>query len=427
VVEYGMENAPWRIIIIAAGASLILLFSVYFITLPKKATFEVEKTERILEFKSAYFSGRENGKKVWEFYARRGWSGKNNDITYFEDISRGKFYKEGDLIVKDLMAPYLKAWRQSKVVEAFGLPEGVTTGESRLSATIAFTPRDRRKYALLRADRILYNPNAKTSTITGRIKLKEKESSLFADAMTIDHEKETAAASGNINIIRSDLSLACEALEYFAKGERILSRGKISSIIKGNPEPTIINCSSMELFADPKKDISASGSLEVFQGKKIALCDSLTYNKAQSKIILNGKVKTIIEKAQALLKKETVEKLSAGGARLPDGQGPASGGKSEEAKKLLYEKTVINSDQMQLSTSNGDANAYGNVIITQKDRIGKADKASYSEKSEMITLSDNVYLKKENQWIRCKTINVSVKDETFDAVGSVEAEFRMKR
>ena len=389
---------------------MILLFSVYFITLPKKATFEVEKTERILEFNSAYFSGRENGKKVWEFYARRGWSGKNNDITYLEDISRGKFYKDGDLIVKDLKAPSLRAWRQSKVVEAFGLPEGVTTGESRLSATIAFTPRGRRKYALLRADRILYNPNAKTSTITGRIKLKEKKSSLFADAMTIDHEKETAGASGNINIIRSDLSLSCEALEYFAKEERILSRGKISSIIKGNPEPTIVNCSSMELFADPKKDISASGSLEVFQGKKIALCDSLTYNKAQSKIILNGKVKTIIEKAQALLKKETVEKL-----------------KSEEAKKLLYEKTVINSDQMQLSTSNGDANAYGNVIITQKDRIGKADKASYSEKSEMITLSDNVYLKKENQWIRCKTINVSVKDETFDAVGSVEAEFKIRK
>jgi len=384
---------------IAAGASLILLFSVYFITLPKRVSFDMTKTDRILEFRSAYFSGREAGKKVWEFYAERGWSGKNNDVTYLEGVSRGKFYNDGDTIVFNLKAPSLRAWRQSKVVEAFNF-----------SATVAFTPRGKRRYASLAADSILYDPNNKTSTISGKIILKDKGSRLSADKMVIDHKKEMASAKGKIIVTRNDLSLSGEALEYFAKEERIDARGKIKSEIKGKPDPTLINCGYMELFADPEKDILAGGSPEVFQGKKIVVCDNLIYNKAGNRIALSGSVKAIIEKARAVLKEETAGKL-----------------KSEEAKKLLYEKTFLNSDKLELSTNNGDAKAYGNVTVTQKNRVAKADEAAYSEKTETINLSGNVYLKKENQWIKCRTILVSVKDETFDAVGSVEAEFRIRK
>ncbi|MFA4967898.1 MAG: LptA/OstA family protein, partial [Candidatus Margulisiibacteriota bacterium] len=352
----------------------------------------------------------DNGKKVWEFFAKHGWAGKDNEITYLENVTGGKFFKDGDLIVKNLKAPRVKAWRQSKIVEAYGLPENVTTGESRLLATIAFTPKGKRKYAALTADTIIYNPDNKTSNVSGRIRLKNQGSTLFAEQMLIDHDKEISNLIGSLEVLRKDIALSCGLMDYFAKDERMVCRDKVRSKISGKPNKTAVNCEYMELFADENKDMYALGSLEVIQGKKTAWSDHLTYNKANRRIILTGKVKTVIEKARALLKAQTIKKLD-----------------SEEQKKLLREKTLLDSDTLKLSTKNGDAKASGNVLVTQKGRQAKADSAEYSEKTESITLIGNVYLKKENQWIRCQKINISVKDEIFDAIGSVEAEFKLKK
>lgn len=394
---------------LAAGASLALLIAVYFFALPKKASFEQEKIEKILEFKSAYFSGHEKGKKVWEFYADYGWSGKDKERTYLLNVTKGRFYKNGDLIVSRLKANRVIAWQKSKIVEAFGQPENQITAESGLSALVAFTPKGKRKYAGLTADYIQYNPDARASSVKGHIKLIEKDSTLFSEIMTIDHDKELAIAN-TAKFIRKDISLAGDELNYFAKDERLSFKGKITSKIKSKPNISIVKCEQMEFFTDDKKDVNVSGSVEVYQGKKIALSNYLVYKKPLNKIILTGNVKTVIEKGQALIKSDTAQKL-----------------KSEEAKKLLREKTMISSGALELSTKNGDAKASGKVIVTQKGREGKSDEASYSENSEIITLLGNVYLKKKNQWVKCKKIAVSVKNETFDAVGSVEAEFRIKK
>ena len=395
-----MENSPWRIIILAAGASLVLLVCVYFFALPRTVTFEQEKVDKILEFKSAYFSGREDGKKVWEFYAEHGWAGKDNNLTYLENVSRGKFYKNGDVIVKELKAPQVTVWQSNKLVQI----------TSRFSAVIAFTPKGRRKYGLLQADTLQYNPGTKRSVLTGHISLKEKEALLFADNMTIDHENEVSSMSGGVQLERSDLDLSSEAMDYNAKEEKMICNGKVRTHVRTQPSPTTVDCGHMELFTEKNNNVTASGSVELFQGKKTALGDSFTYSRLGKSITIFGKVRTVIEKGKALIKAETAGKM-----------------KSSDAKQLLAARTRLNSDRLELLTQNGDARAFGNVQVFQKGKEAKANEAVYSEKYETIDLSGKVYLKKTKQWIRCRRIIVSVKDETFDAYGSVEAEFKIKK
>jgi lipopolysaccharide assembly outer membrane protein LptD (OstA) len=164
------------------------------------------------------------------------------------------------------------------------------------------------------------------------------------------------------------------------------------------------------MYSDETKDFTADGSLEVIQGKKISIAKRAIYLQPSSTIILSGDVKTVIEKARALLKEGTAEKL-----------------KSDDAKKLLREKTVLISDSLEFKTKSGDAKAVGNVHVSQKNNEAKADSALYSDEQESIDLEGNVFLKKEKQWIKCQKVLVSIKNETFTATGSVEAEFKIKK
>lgn len=388
--------------IIGAAASLVLLFIVYFITLPKQAGFEFQNIEKILEFRQAFIGGHEEGKKVWSFYAEKGWANKQKDYTYLENVSKGQFYnKKGELLVRDLKAPRVKAQRYSKVVWAF----------DRVSARISFSKiSGKRKYADLLTDYLKYDPNRKRSELKGHIRLKAPKLTLNCNEMEIDHDKGIAYLKDSIKIIRKDLSLTSRELTYLSDEERLNAAGSVEARIKSEPRPSRVLADQVTFFADEKRDFTAVSHILVFQGSKTAVAEQALYSQPKNKLLLKGKVRTVIEKARAILKEDTAKKL-----------------RSEEARKLLKEKTVLISDELDMSTKNGDAVAKGSVVVTQKGREGKAEQAIYNDRSEDITLIGNVFLKRQKEWIKCQSILVSVKNETFEAVGSVEAEFKLKK
>ena len=403
-----MENTPWKPILIATTASLILLFAVYVFVLPKKATFDEERIEKIAEFQNTRVAGHKEGKKVWVFYAKQGWMDRGKTTTHLRDVEKGMLYKNGDLIVRNLRAPRIKAFRHSEIIEAYG----ESTDKYKLSAQIAFTPKKKgkkREFANLNADFLRYNPNTEKSEIERNIKVVEKEVTLYAQKMLVDHDKETADLEKDIKVVRSDINLTCQKLHYDSNQEKLNAWGKVRSKIKGSPE-AYVNASSMDLFADDKKDVNIKGDLRITQGKKASVADQAIYNKEKGKLVLTGNVHSIIEKGEALLKEDTARKL-----------------RSKEAKELLGDKTLLDADKLVMYTENGNADAYGNVYVTQKGREAKAERAAYSEETEIITLTGDVFMKKEKQWVKCQSVDISVKDETFEAFGEVESEFKIKK
>lgn len=399
-----MEQTPWKPILFAALGSFVLLFVVYFFALPKQDL--PQKTDKILTFDSSSITGRKDGKKIWEFSAAAGWVGENGDITNLKEIKSGTFYKNGEPLIKNFTAEAVAASRASKLVEA-----------KNAAADIAITGKNKRKFARIRTDYFKYDPNREYSYLAGGIRLIEKKTTLFSDAAEIDHNKGIASLSKNISIKRKDISLNCEKMTYAADNEEIFAEDNIRASISGK-EITRIKANSLKMYVDEAKNVEAKGSIEAIQGKKAAIAEEAIYNETKKTIILSRKVETVIKKGRALIKEETARQLN-----------------DKKVKGLLEEKTLQYSDTLILSTISGDYKASGNIIVKQKgpsrqglaeaEKEAKADRADYSDRHETITLTGDVYLKEKERWVKCQKVVVSVKDKTFEAIGKVEAEFKI--
>jgi lipopolysaccharide assembly outer membrane protein LptD (OstA) len=397
------EDLSWKIILFAALFSLALMGGVYFLISPKDSTyFSEEKEEKVAEFTNTRVAGRKEGKKIWEFVAKTGWSSRNREITHLFGVTEGVIYKSGNPVVTQLIAPHAKAFRRSNVVEIFAekkpLHSYINLG------TISGRPS--KEWSKLSAKYLKYMPKSDQIEISGNVSLIKKESSIYSQKIIINTENNYADISDNVRLKRKDAILFSDMMKYFSNDEKIEADGHVDITIDDKKIKTRIKANHAILFSDINRDILLDGNLEAVQGKKYAVADSGIYSKVKRDLLLKGNVKAIFEKARAIIKESTANKL-----------------KSKEAKNILKEKTVLTSNQLVFSTRTGDANASGSVFVSQKGREAKADRAVYNDKSELLTLTGNVFLKKKTQWVKAEKVIISVKDESFEATGQVETEF----
>lgn len=402
------ENLPWRIVFIAALFSLAILGVAYFFISPRESTyFNPEKTEKIAEYKNTRIEGRKEGKIIWEFYAREGWTTKGQEATYLLQVKNGRIYKNGQPTVADLSSPQAKVYLYSDIVEAFK-SEGQEKLKARIDLGKFSTVSDKSKWAAMSADFIRYVPAQKRSEMTGDITLALKDFSIRADRINIDHEKKIAYMPEKVIVIRRDGTLQADTGEYWGELERMNASGQVNFSLKEGRVKTRIKCNQAALFVDTYKDITLSGSLEVTQGKKLAVAEEGTYSRQQKGLLLKGKTRTVLEKGRALLNEKSVSNL----------QNP-------DVKGILKDKTVIQASEIFFSTKTSDARATGSVEVTQKGRTARSDSAYYNDKSELLALTGNVYLKKGEDWIACRQVTISVRRETLEAAGVKEARFKL--
>lgn len=398
------ESFAWKIIYLAAIFSLLVLGIAYLFISPREsAYFSEEKTEKIAEFKDARIEGRKEGKKVWEFFARDGWTEKSQQITHLRRVRRGRIFKDGKILVSDLHAPYVNVYRRAEVIEAFGQVKCyIDLGK------ISSQPKRKNEWTKMVADRIKYVPEEKKSEITGEIVLSKRDSVIYAQKINVDHERKIADLSEKISIDRKDGVVRADAIQYLGEEEKLNASGKVSLELSEGRIKTHVKCDRGILFLDANQDISLSGNLEAAQGRKLAVAQEGTYSRQKKNLFLKGETRTIIEKAEAILKAETVKNL----------QNP-------EVKNILKEKTVVSAKEISFSTQTGDASAAGSVEVSQKGREAKSASAYYDDKREILKLSGSVSMKKEADWITCREVIISVKKETFEASGVAEARFRL--
>lgn len=407
------ESFAWKIVYIGVIFSLLVLgIALYFISPQDSTYFNEERTEKVAEFKDTRVEGRKEGKKVWEFYAKEGWTSKDREITTLLNVSRGRIYKSGKLTIKNLFAPWARVYRRSQIAEIFGIPQG-GQGPSQLRAVMdlekfSSRPKDKPEWTRLTADYIKFYPEEKKSEMAGKVVLKRKNSAIFSDRINIDHENKIADMSGNVRIKKKDSLFSADSARYQGENEQMDAMGSVKLDLKEKKIKTFIKSNSAMLFNDEEKDITLSGSIEAVQGKKLAIASEGYYSKKQKGLFLKGGTKAIFEKARAILKEETVKKLN-----------------NPDVKNVLKEKTVVTSDNLFFSTDTGNAKADGHVVAAQKTREAKSDSAIYDDKKEILTLSGNVSMKKEETWIKCEQVIVFIQKEVVEATGSAEAKFKL--
>ncbi|MEA3493846.1 MAG: LptA/OstA family protein [Candidatus Margulisiibacteriota bacterium] len=400
------ENLSWKIILVAAIFSLFVMGAVYYFISPRDMTyFSEDKTEKVAEFKDTRVSGRKDGKPLWEFNAKDGWSTKNCDVTHLFDVTKGKIYKSGKLVVIDLSAPRAKAYRRSDVVEVVG------DKNNRVNAYLdlgRISNREKKDWTKMTADLLKYVPKIEETEISGNVNLHKKDSSIFTQRILIDNDKNIARMFDKVRLRRKDGILYSKKMEYHSDSERLEADENVRLTITENKVKTVIKANHASFYTDAARNMRLKGSVDVVQGKKFAVADSALYSQPRKSLYMKGSVKAIFEKARAVLKESTAKNL-----------------RSKEAKEILKEKTVLTSDELLFSTKTGDATATGSVLVTQKGREAKADRAVYNDGIEILTLTGKVYMKKKDRWVKAEKIIISVKDETFEAVGQVEAEFKL--
>jgi len=363
------ENLPWKIVFLAVIFSLAVLGIAYYLISPREsAYFEPEKIERIAEFKNTRIEYRKEGKLIWEFYAQNGWTSKDRETTYLFDVSHGRIYQNGKLAIYDLSAPQVKVASRNEIVEASGRLRAYIDMEK-----LSPQPKNEIQWTRLQANYAKITPSAKISEISGNITLSKKNTLIRADNIIIDHDKKTAAVSGRVQIRRKDAALTADSAHYFGETGQINAFSRIHLDLTSKRIRTFVKCNQASFNDNPEKDINLNGSLEVTQGKKLAIASEGIYSKSEQGLTLKGNTRTIIEKARAILKEETVKKLN-----------------SPDVNIMLKEKTVVSADQVFFSTKTGDARSTGNVVVTQKGREAHSDSAVYDDKNEVMVLRGNV-------------------------------------
>jgi len=186
-------------------------------------------------------------------------------------------------------------------------------------------------------------------------------------------------------------------------------RTSISGSVRILKDGSIVTGERLE--ADLQKDTyTVIGGVLLAQKDRAAAGDVATIENASGDMTLSGKVKFVIEKASSLL-----DETAARALRNP------------QARGALREKTVLLCDTLKLSSEKNNAHALGRVEIDQKEKRARADEALYDPAAGTVTLTGNVFIEKKNEWIRTSLVIASISGESFEAIGQVEAQIKIKR
>lgn len=356
---------------------LFLALFAYYIFSPDIMFLKTTDPKKLIQFENTRVTGWNKGKKSYELFAKFGWTTHGGNVTYFEDVWGGKVFDEGKIVARNIRALQVKAYKYSEVMEATAKKEDRSGA---LSLEVDFhkvgTKESEPRWVSISANKLKYDPSKKKTILTGNVVLKEKDISIYSKKADIDHEDKVAILSGNLALKRDDLEILGDYLKAETSPDRYIIEGNVS----------------------------------VLQPGKVALGENAVYLGEEEIITLSGKAQLILEKGKALLKEEGVKEM-----------------KSPEAKEALEEKTVLECNELELLTDPDDAIAKGDVLVTQKDKTAKADYAKYLDSEDKIILTGNVFMKRESDWIKTEKIIISIEDETFEAFGKVETEFKLKK
>ncbi len=227
-------------------------------------------------------------------------------------------------------------------------------------------------------------------------------------------------------------------LQVIRRPEKIEAEGSLEGWVKLNNEYTLFRAEKLR-YSEPEKrsrfseGISLEGrdfrlsaveteinheqeiaflsqDVVLVQPGKVVMSPQARYHLKTKNVYFFPKVRVMLEKGEAILKEESLNRV-----------------KNPEARKALKEKTWMECANLEVSLDKKDALASGEVMVFQKDRQARSQKAVYNDKKEEIILTGKVEMKTAKEWLRCQKVIVSVKKETFEAVGKVESHFKLKK
>jgi lipopolysaccharide assembly outer membrane protein LptD (OstA) len=247
----------------------------------------------------------------------------------------------------------------------------------------------------IRAPRMTFELQPQDVVAEGGVKLEQKGSTLSGQTLLANLRTQQAAVSGQARFVRAAAA---------ATG----AQDRVLDVLA--QEETVVTAPWMKFRWDIN-EAWAEGGVTVTQRDKTARAVRVRYSEATGRVDLEGDV--VVEQLSG-------EWLIKGGVLEPPGD--------EETRQALASKTTVTCERLVILLRERDMEARGKVTVTQKGRTATGDRATYTDKQKRIVVTGNVHMRDEDgNKIRADQVIISLIEETFEARGNVETEFRIKR
>jgi lipopolysaccharide assembly outer membrane protein LptD (OstA) len=251
----------------------------------------------------------------------------------------------------------------------------------------------------LRADTLNYRVRGKVVTAKGSVELKTKTATLTGETLWADLENKKATVTGPAKLVRKG-------------GPPPRGREQDRVLVALAKEDTTFTAAEEFRFSwKETEEAEAKGDARVVQVDKEASGDFLRYSEREDRVELVGRARLHQRSGQWLVREKLV--------RPPE---------TEEDRKTLETPATLTAERVVLFLGTRNAVAVGDVKVTQGERLATGDRAEYEDTSGRIVLSGRrVRLKREDgAWLEAQRVVLSMKEDTFEAFGSVETHFTVK-
>ncbi len=429
----------WKKIGIRSAVVLFLLFLVLIFYPVRDDFLKVGPPEmKMVEMEDVSVIGFKKGKRTFEIMARYVWSPRTTDRATLEDITDGSAYDNGRKVIADLQARRVYANSQ---IEQLVAQEGV-------KATVLRRKKGRDtedESVSVWAENMTYSGQDKRSKVSGTLRLFRKDTQVYADSADIDHDKDTVTFREPFKVIQKNVFLTARTLTTYLNNDRFLLEGRAKIIRKRQRIDTenieereiMFKKEDLEIQADTIDSRMAHdkvfarlyGRVIVLQKGKKAFADSGTYDEQKDFVELRrgkpgtsvsvnagelgstGQAGLIMDRTEWLLDKETLKKL-----------------KDPKTRETFSKQTTMLGDMIRIKINAKDAFAQGTVRVSQKGKLAYGDRAYYLEKEQEIRLFGNVRFQQDDgTWLSAEQAAVSLKDNTFRALGEVESRIFLEK
>jgi lipopolysaccharide assembly outer membrane protein LptD (OstA) len=297
----------------------------------------------------------------------------------------------------------------------------------------------------IKADSARYDRKNKIALASGHVLIRQEDTTITAADAQYDENAKTSYVNDAVRVVQREkktgrqTTINAYRLTAFHEDKRIIMEQDVRLDRAADPRPpkrrakpkskaekrkrveealqrarTIITSDEMEYWTR-RKDASFVGHVTVTQPQKHATADRATMLDGPGTITLEGKAHLEQIKGDWIRATKVLDE-----GKKPD----------PELQKALANKAVIDADVIVMDQRRNDVNAQGNVTVTQKGRLVKADSAVFTEASGLITLAGNVKLQKENgDWLQADKAVVDTNRDRFEAIGlnrQVETQFTVE-
>ena len=248
---------------------------------------------------------------------------------------------------------------------------------------------------IIRTAEVQFDQNAKISYMNQPVEVTQDKPDeppvkLNSNRMTTFHKEKRLVAEGDVKFVKSK--------DLKAKPASGAKREKIKAAIK--KEDTVITAEELEYWTQ-KKDAHFKRKVTIVNGKKKAWGDSAFMDQVKDETRLNGNVKVVQINGNWLIKEGIVE------ADTPD----------EARDEALRERATLWCDQLVIDNKTSDAVATGEVVrIEQKGKVATGKRAVFSDRQNLITLTEQVRIQQANgDWLTAARAVFNTQSEVFEA------------